>query len=230
MRELVIVCSGAAEGSGPDRLIGWQDNPLSEEGIRQARQAGKILRENGYRFDLAYTSILRRGIESLWEILAEMNLFWIKENKSWRLNGRYYGQLEGMSYEEIIRSYGEDQFERWLKSYQEWVPPVQLEDPGHPSHDPRYSDLIPEEMPLGENLLETFSRVYPHWDNKIAPMVRIGRKVLVVGHQNSIRAIMTMVEGLDADQVFDLEISPEYPLVYTLDSKMKFISKEVLKG
>lgn len=229
MIQLVVVCSGSTEEAKKETVVGWRDLPLSDEGRQEARQAGRILRAHGLTFDLSYTSVLKRAIETLWEILRETDLQWVKVNKSWRLNGRHYGMLEGMSFDEIAGQFGEQKLHNWLTGYDVQVPRVAEDDPRHPSHDPRYQDLIPEEIPSGETLLETFSRIYPHWDNKIAPMVKIGRRVLIVAHQNSIRGIMTMLEGLTPEDVFDLEIPQGMPIVYTLDDDMTCIRKEVLE-
>ncbi len=228
MNEIVLVCSGSTDETNENRLVGWKDIPLSLQGIAESREAGKLLREGGYVFDLAFTSVLTRGIQSLWYILDEMNLHWLKVNKNWRLNGRYYGQLEGMSESQIIEVYGAEQWKRWMNDYKAFVPKVEIEDPQHPSHDQRYYDLIPEELPQGENLVETFSRVFPHWENKIKPMVAIDRKVLVVGHHNSIRALMSMMENLPIEAVVEREITRGVPMIYTLNDDLTFLSSRKL--
>lgn len=228
MKEIVIVCSGSAARPGEDRLIGWQDRDLSEEGYLLARKAAEALLREGYTFDVAFTSVLRRAIQTLWEILARMDLYWIKENKNWRLNGRYYGKLEGMTHQEVVRAYGTEKFESWMRDYRAFVPCVPLEDPAHPSHDPRYWDLIPEEIPCGENLVETFSRVFPHWENKIAPAVEFGRKVLIVSHYNSTRALMSMIEGIPIEQIVQHPVRRGVPVVYRLHEDLRFESRKEL--
>ncbi len=228
MKEIVIVCSGSAANPGEDRLIGWQDRDLSEEGLGLAREAADALIREGYTFDMAFTSVLRRAIQTLWEILARMELHWIKENKNWRLNGRYYGKLEGMTHEEIARAYGTENLTAWLSDYRALVPCVALDDPEHPSHDPRYWGLIPDEIPCGENLVETFSRVFPYWENKIAPAVEIGRKVLVVSHYNSTRALISMIEGIPIEEIVQHPVRRGVPVVYQLDGEMRFGSRKEL--
>ena len=228
MKEIVLVCSGSTEESSKKRLVGWQDVRLSQTGLEEEYRAGAILKKHGYTFDLAFTSVLTRGIQSLWQILDAMDLHWVKVNKNWRLNGRFYGQLEGMSYQEIAETYGEDQLERWMNDYTAFVPKVEIDDPRHPSHDPRYGDLIPEEIPQGENLVETFSRVFPHWDNKIKPMIAIDRKVLVVAHHNSIRALMSMMEDTSIEEITNRPIIRGIPLVYRLDDELNVLSRAEL--
>ncbi len=228
MKEIVLVCSGTTEESSDKKLVGWQDVRLSKTGLEEEYRAGRILRNNGYTFDLAFTSVLTRGIQSLWQILDAMDLHWLKVNKNWRLNGRYYGQLEGMSYQQIAEVYGAEKLELWMNDYKAFVPTVEIDDPRHPSHDPRYGDLIPEEIPQGENLVETFSRVFPHWDNKIKPMIAIDRKVLVVGHHNSIRALMSMMEDTNIEEIISRPIIRGIPMVYRLDDELNFLSRAEL--
>lgn len=228
MKEIVLICSGSTEASVKDKMIGWQDAKLSKEGLEKAYQAGLLLKKHGYIFDLAYTSVLTRGIQTLWQVMQGLDLYWVKVNKNWRLNARYYGQLEGLSYDEVIEAYGQEKFDRWINDYQAFVPLTSLDDPGHPSKDLRYQDLIAEELPVGENLQETFSRVYPHWDNKIKPMVTINRRVLVVAHHNSIRALMSMIEDVAIQEVVERSIPRCEPIIYRLDEDMKFIDKRNL--
>lgn len=228
MKEIVLVCSGSTEESSKNKLVGWQDVRLSKAGLEEEYKAGIILKKNKYTFDLAFTSVLTRGVQSLWQILDAMDLHWVKTNKNWRLNGRYYGQLEGMNYQQIAEMYGEDKLKHWMNDYKAFVPMVELDDVRHPSNDPRYGDLIPEEIPQGENLIETFSRVFPHWDNKIKPMIAIDRKILVVGHHNSIRALMSMMEDAPVEEIINRPIIRGIPMVYRLDDDLNFISRSEL--
>lgn len=228
MKEMILVCSGTTDVSNQEKIVGWKDVKLSDKGRKDALQAGRLLKEAGYSFDLAYTSVLTRGIQTLWGVMEGLDLYWLKVNKNWRLNGRYYGKLEGLSYQEIIDQYGQEKFDRWMQDYLAFVPMVDYDDPTHPSHDPRYRDLIAEELPVGENLQETASRVYPHWDHKIRPMVAINRRVLVVAHHSSIRALMAMAEGLSIDDLVDRPITRARPLVYRFDDHMNFVECEQL--
>lgn len=228
MKQIVLVCSGSTDASAQHRLAGWQDVPLNEQGRQEEYHAGEVLKEHGYTFDLAYTSVLKRGIESLWQVLTAMDLHWLKVNKNWRLNGRYYGKLENMTQQEIAERYGDEELKRWMSDYAAYVPKLSFDDPRHPCHDPRYGDLIPEELPQGENLIETFSRVFPHWDNKIKPMLAIGRSILVVAHHNSTRALMSMIEDAPIEEIIERPVQRGVPLVYTLDDEMRFVSRTEL--
>lgn len=228
MKQIVLVCSGSTDASAEHRLVGWQDVRLNEQGRREEYHAGEILKAHGYTFDLAYTSVLTRGIESLWQVLTAMDLHWLKVNKNWRLNGRYYGKLENMTHQEIAEHYGDEELNRWMSDYTAYVPKVPLDDPRHPSHDPRYGDLIAEELPQGENLIETFSRVFPHWDNKIKPMLAIGRSILVVAHHNSMRALMSMIEDAPIEEIIARPVLRGIPVVYTLDEELRFSSRTEL--
>jgi len=194
---------------------------LSERGIVEAHEAGKTLKKEGYCFDVAFTSVLKRAIRTLWIVLDEMDLMWIPIHNSWRLNERHYGALQGLNKSEMAAKFGEEQVKIWRRSYD--VPPPALEksDPRWPGHDPRYRDLRPEEIPLTECLKDTVQRFLPYWHETIAPAIRSGKRVIIVAHGNSLRALVKYLDNISDEEIVGLNIPTGIPLVYELDDELK---------
>jgi 2,3-bisphosphoglycerate-dependent phosphoglycerate mutase len=221
MHKLVLVRHGESDWNRENRFTGWTDVDLSERGREEALQGARLLREGGFGFDLAYTSVLKRAIRTLWIILDEMDLMWLPVVRSWRLNERHYGALQGLNKAETAARFGEEQVKVWRRSYD--VPPPALEksDPRYPGHDPRYAGLKPEELPLTESLKDTVARFLPFWHDTLAPAVRGGRQVLVAAHGNSIRAMVKHLDGISDQDIVGVNIPTGIPLVYELDAELR---------
>src|SRR3982750_767314 len=179
MHKLVLIRHGESEWNKENRFTGWKDVDLSEKGVKEAHTAGKLLKQEGYTFDEAYTSVLKRAIRTLWIILDEMDLMWIPETKSWLLNERHYGALQGLNKAETAAQYGDKQVLVWRRSYSDPPPPLETDDPRFPGHDRRYADLAPEELPRAESLADTVARFLPYWHGTIVPDLRAGKRVLI---------------------------------------------------
>jgi 2,3-bisphosphoglycerate-dependent phosphoglycerate mutase len=221
MHRLVLLRHGESDWNRENRFTGWTDVDLSERGREEALQGARLLREGGFGFDLAYTSVLKRAIRTLWIILDEMDLMWLPVVRSWRLNERHYGALQGLNKAETAARFGEEQVKVWRRSYD--VPPPALEksDPRYPGHDPRYAGLKPEELPLTESLKDTVARFLPFWHDTLAPAVRGGRQVLVAAHGNSIRAMVKHLDGISDQDIVGVNIPTGIPLVYELDAELR---------
>jgi 2,3-bisphosphoglycerate-dependent phosphoglycerate mutase len=221
MYKVVLLRHGESVWNKENRFTGWTDVDLSEQGRIEARKAGETLRDQGYMFDIAYTSVLKRAIRTLWIAMDEMDLMWIPVVRSWRLNERHYGALQGLNKAETAAKYGDEQVLIWRRSYD--TPPGELEksDERHPSHDPRYKDLSPEELPDTECLKDTVERFVPYWENTIAPMVKSGKRVLIAAHGNSLRALVKYLDNISDDEIVGLNIPTGMPLVYELDDQLK---------
>ena len=208
-----------------NRFTGWSDVDLSEKGREEARDAGVVLKREGYTFDVAYTSVLKRAIRTLWIALDEMDLMWIPVHRSWRLNERHYGGLQGLNKAETAAQYGEDQVKIWRRSYD--IPPPMLapDDERFPGRDPRYRCLSPEELPLTECLKDTVARFLPLWHQTISPAVQGGQKVLIVAHGNSLRALVKYIDNISETDIVELNIPTGMPLVYELDETMKPLNR-----
>ncbi|OHV10910.1 2,3-diphosphoglycerate-dependent phosphoglycerate mutase [Kushneria phosphatilytica] len=220
MPHLVMVRHGQSEWNAKNLFTGWVDVPLSEQGIEEARNAGRHLRHAGYRFDIAYTSVLKRAIHTLHHALGELEQEWVDEIKSWRLNERHYGALQGLDKQATAEKYGEDQVHRWRRSYDVLPPLLEENDEQHPRFDPRYRDLDPRLLPAGENLKLTLERVMPFWQDHIAPDLRAGRTVLIAAHGNSLRALIKYLDGISDEDIPGLELPTGVPLVYELDDTL----------
>jgi 2,3-bisphosphoglycerate-dependent phosphoglycerate mutase len=221
VKKIVLVRHGESIWNKENRFTGWTDVDLSETGVKEAHEGGKALKKEGYVFDIAYTSVLKRAIRTLDIVLDEMNLMWIPVVKSWRLNERHYGALQGLNKAETATKFGEEQVKIWRRSYD--VPPPVLEktDERYPGKDPRYKDLKEKEVPLTECLKDTVARFLPFWNDTVAPAVKSGKRVLIAAHGNSIRALVKYLDNIPEAEIVELNIPTGIPLVYELDDKLK---------
>ncbi|MDO4787350.1 MAG: 2,3-diphosphoglycerate-dependent phosphoglycerate mutase [Fretibacterium sp.] len=221
MYEIALIRHGESAWNRENRFTGWTDVPLSEKGVEEARAAGWLLKEEGYAFDLAFTSVLKRAIKTLWLVLEEMDRMWIPVRHSWKLNERHYGGLQGLNKSETAARYGDEQVKIWRRSYDVLPPLLDKDDDRYPAKDPRYADLAPEQIPAGECLADTVARVVPYWREAIVPEIRAGRKVVVAAHGNSLRALVKYLDDISEKDILELNIPTGIPLVYTLDQDMK---------
>jgi 2,3-bisphosphoglycerate-dependent phosphoglycerate mutase len=220
MPKLVLLRHGESTWNKENRFTGWTDVDLSDRGREEAAEAGRLLREGGYQFDLAYTSVLKRAIRTLWAALDALDLLWIPVEKSWRLNERHYGALQGLNKAETSARHGEAQTKIWRRSYDIPPPPLTPEDPRHPSKDPRYRGLSPADLPLTESLKDTVARFLPYWHGTIAPAVASGQRVLIAAHGNSLRALVKYLDGISDQEIVELNIPTGIPLVYELNDDL----------
>ncbi|EHN58494.1 2,3-diphosphoglycerate-dependent phosphoglycerate mutase [Oenococcus kitaharae] len=235
MAKLVFIRHGQSEWNALNLFNGWVDTKLSEEGIRQAKEAGELLAEKGIEFDQAYTSVLTRAIQTLHITLEEIGQLWIPEEKSWRLNERHYGALQGLNKKASAEKWGDDQVHIWRRSY-DVLPPLQdsiqksitVDGRTYPALDRRYAELDPKTLPLGENLKVTLTRVMPFWEDKIAPDLRAGKNVIIAAHGNSLRALSKYIENISDADIMGLEIANGQPIVYDFDKDLKVTNKELL--
>ena len=223
MKKLVLLRHGESEWNRENRFTGWTDVDLNEKGVHEAIQAGRILKKEGYVFDIAYTSVLKRAIKTLWLVLEEMDLMWIPVYRSWRLNERHYGALQGLNKAEIAEQHGFDQVKIWRRSFDVPPPALTRNDPRFPGNDPRYADLSPEELPRTECLKDTIERFLPYAKENIAPMVKAGKRVLIAAHGNSLRALVKQLENISDDDIVGLNIPTGVPLVYELEDDFTLI-------
>ena len=221
MRKVVLLRHGESDWNRENRFTGWTDVDLSEKGRLEAKEAGEVLKADGYTFDQAYCSVLKRAIRTLWIVLDEMDLMWIPVERSWRLNERHYGALQGLNKAETAARFGEEQVKVWRRSYD--IPPPRLEptDPRFPGHDPRYKGLSPSELPLTECLKDTVARFLPYWHGTIAPAIKSAKQVLVAAHGNSMRALVKYLDEVSDRDIVGLNIPTGVPLVYELDGDLK---------
>jgi len=221
MYKVVLLRHGESKWNKENRFTGWTDVDLSEKGLLEAHSAGELLKNEGYTFDMAYTSVLKRAIRTLWITLDVMNLMWIPVVRSWRLNERHYGALQGLNKAETAAKYGDEQVFIWRRSYT--TPPDELaqNDERNPANDRRYNKLKPEEMPLTECLKDTVARVLPFWEKEIAPAVKSGKQILIAAHGNSIRALVKILDEVSDDDIAQVNIPTGVPLVYELDENLK---------
>ncbi|MFC1901065.1 2,3-diphosphoglycerate-dependent phosphoglycerate mutase [Chloroflexota bacterium] len=221
MVKIVLLRHGESIWNKENRFTGWTDNDLSGKGVAEAEKAGKLLKDQGYTFDVAYTSVLKRAIRTLWIVQDVMDLMWIPVYRSWRLNERYYGALQGLNKAETAKKYGEEQVLKWRRSYDIQPPAVEKTDERYPGNDPRYGDLDEKDIPLTESLKDTSARVLPFWHEEIIPALNAGKKVIVSAHGNSLRALVKHLDNVSDEDVVQLNIPTGVPLVYELDSSMK---------
>ena len=221
MKKIVLLRHGESLWNKENRFTGWADVELSEKGIEEAIKAGQKLKEEGYTFDLAYTSVLKRAINTLWYVLQEMDILWIPVLHSWRLNERHYGALQGLNKADTAKEYGEEQVHKWRRDSATYPPALKIEDERYPGHDPRYKDLAVEDIPLTENLNDTIKRVIPYWKEIIAPTILMDKKIIIAAHGNSIRALVKYLDNLSNEEVTELNIPTGIPLIYELDDDLK---------
>ncbi|MCL2010402.1 MAG: 2,3-diphosphoglycerate-dependent phosphoglycerate mutase [Synergistaceae bacterium] len=228
MYQVVFIRHGESEWNKENRFTGWTDVALSDKGVKEAMEAGKLLKKEGFVFDLAFTSVLKRAIKTLWLALEEMDLMWIPVVHSWRLNERHYGTLQGLNKAETAAQYGDEQVKIWRRSYD--VPPTLLDsdDERHPGKDPRYASLSPCELPGGECLADTVARAVPYWEDVIVPEIKAGKKVVVAAHGNSLRALVKYLDNISDKDILELNIPTGIPLLYELDADMKPLSHRYL--
>lgn len=221
MYKVVLLRHGESTWNKENRFTGWTDVDLSERGISEAKKSGKVLLESGYVFDIAYTSVLKRAIRTLWLALDEMDLMWIPVINSWRLNERHYGALQGLNKSEMAEKYGEKQVLIWRRSYDIRPPALEKSDERYPGFDPRYKDLNEKELPQSECLKDTVDRFLPYWHDTIAPAIKSGKKVLIAAHGNSLRALVKYLDNVSEEEIVSLNIPTGIPLVYELDKELK---------
>ena len=228
MAKLVLIRHGQSEWNLSNQFTGWHDVNLSEQGVEEAKNAGKKLKEAGILFDQAYTSVLTRAIKTLHYALEEADQLWIPEEKTWRLNERHYGALQGLNKKETAEKYGDEQVHIWRRSYDTLPPLLDADDPESAAQDRRYANLDPRIIPAGENLKVTLERVLPFWEDKIAPDLLAGKNVIIAAHGNSLRALTKYIENISDADIMDVEMATGEPVVYTFDDKLKVTNKEKL--
>jgi 2,3-bisphosphoglycerate-dependent phosphoglycerate mutase len=221
MVKLVLIRHGQSTWNLENRFTGWTDVDLSERGIQEGHEAAQALLDGGYTFDVAFTSVLKRAIRTLWILLDDMDLMWIPVQPSWRLNERHYGALQGLNKKDTAEKFGLDQVQMWRRSYDMPPDPLPQSDPRHPSHDARYANVPREFLPATESLKMTLERVLPYWHEAIAPALRQRQRVLISAHGNSLRALVKHLDNISDDQIIELNIPTGIPLVYELDDNLK---------
>jgi 2,3-bisphosphoglycerate-dependent phosphoglycerate mutase len=221
MYTIVLLRHGESAWNLDNRFTGWTDVDLTPKGIEEAGESGRLLLEAGYTFDVAYTSVLKRAIRTLWIVLDRMDLMWIPVHRSWRLNERHYGALQGLNKAETAAQHGEAQVKLWRRSYDVPPPALTEDDPRHPGRDRRYAALTAAELPLTESLKHTVARFLPYWHETIAPSVRDGKRVLIAAHGNSLRALVKYLDNISEQDIVELNIPTGVPLVYELDADLK---------
>jgi len=221
MHKLVLLRHGESVWNRENRFTGWTDVDLSEQGLKEAHDAGSLLRQAGFAFDLAFTSVLKRAIRTLWVVLDDMDRMWIPVHNSWRLNERHYGALQGLNKAEMAARFGDEQILTWRRSYDVRPPALEPSDERWPGRDPRYKELGPGELPATECLKDTVARFLPYWSATIAPAVKSGRQVIVAAHGNSIRALVKYLDQVSDQDIVGLNIPTGTPLVYELDADLK---------
>ena len=220
MHKLVLLRHGESQWNKENLFTGWTDVELSEKGIEEAKEAGAILAEHDYKFDFAFVSLLKRALQTLWYSLDVMDQLWIPWEKSWRLNERHYGGLQGLNKKEMAEKYGDEQVHQWRRSYSIKPPQLEKGDKRWPGNERKYHNLLAEELPLGESLEETVDRFLPYWKEMIAPTLQAGRQVIIAAHGNSLRALVKHLQQISDDEISSVEIPTGKPLVYELDDNL----------
>lgn len=228
MYKLGLVRHGQSTWNLENRFTGWTDVGLTDLGRQEAHEAGKLLSEGRYVFDVAYTSVLRRAIQTLWIVLEEMNLEWIPVTNAWQLNERHYGALQGLNKAETAQKFGEAQVKIWRRSYDVPPPALDWDDERHPRFDPRYASLTPEQLPAAESLKMTLERVLPYWHSTLSPMIKSGKRLIIGAHGNSIRALVKYLDSISDAEITELNIPTGLPLVYELDEGLRPIKSYYL--
>ena len=228
MYKLVLVRHGQSTWNLENRFTGWTDVDLTDQGIAEAREAGRLLREGTYEFDVAYTSVLKRAIKTLWLALEEMDREWLPVIRAWQLNERHYGDLQGLNKAETAEKFGDEQVHIWRRSYDTPPPPLDMDDERHPRFDRRYADLTPEQLPATESLKITLERVLPYWHEEIAPAIKSGKRLLIAAHGNSLRAMVKYLDNISDEEIPGLNIPTGVPLIYELGADLKPIKSYYL--
>ena len=221
MKKLVLLRHGESVWNRENRFTGWSDVDLSEKGVQEAIKAGQVLKDEGYTFDVAFSSVLKRSIKTLWYVLDELDLLWIPVQRSWRLNERHYGALQGLNKAETAKKYGDEQVHKWRRDSAVYPPALEKNDERYAGLDIKYKDLKEDEIPLTENLNDTIKRVIPYWNEVIASTIRLNKKVIIAAHGNSLRALVKYLDNLSNEEVTNLNIPTGTPLVYELDDDLK---------
>lgn len=221
MYKVVLIRHGESDWNKENRFTGWTDVDLSERGRLEAEQAGAALKAEGFTFDIAYTSVLKRAIRTLWIVQEALDLLWIPVEHSWRLNERHYGALQGLNKAETAAQYGDEQVRIWRRSYDIQPPALDKNDERFPGHDPRYQDLDPAQLPTTESLKDTVARMLPYWQERIAPTIQAGKRVVIAAHGNSLRALVKHLDQMSEDEIIKLNIPTGIPLVYELDEGLR---------
>lgn len=221
MIKLVLLRHGESTWNKENLYTGWTDVDLSEKGLAEAHEAGRLMKAEGLTFDLAYTSVLKRAIRTLWIALDEMDLMWLPVINTWRLNERHYGALQGLNKAQTAEQYGEKQVKLWRRSYDVPPPSLTRDDPRWPGHDPRYADVTPDELPLAECLKDTVARFMPWWEQAAVPTLKAGKRVIIAAHGNSLRALVKYLDNISDDDIVELNIPTGVPLIYELDDELK---------
>jgi 2,3-bisphosphoglycerate-dependent phosphoglycerate mutase len=219
--KLVLIRHGESTWNKENRFTGWTDVDLTEQGVQEAKKAGQLLKESGYTFDYAFTSVLKRAIRTLWLALDEMDLLWLPVERSWRLNERHYGALQGLNKAETAAQYGDEQVLIWRRSYATPPPPLEKTDPRYPGNDRRYANIDEKDIPLTECLKDTVARFLPYWHERIVPTIQSGQRVIVAAHGNSIRALVKYLDNISDEEIVELNIPTGIPLVYEFDQNLK---------
>ena len=228
MHKLILLRHGESTWNKENLFTGWTDVDLSQQGKVEALNAGKILKAEGFTFDIAFTSVLKRAIRTLWIVRDELDLLWIPVEKSWRLNERHYGALQGLNKTEVAKKFGDEQVHIWRRSYNVMPPALEKSDTRHPSQDPRYKDV--ENLPATEALKQTEDRMLPYWEQSIVPNIHAGKKVIIAAHGNSLRALVKHLDGISEEAIMTLDIPTGIPLLYELDENLKPITHRYLRN
>lgn len=228
MYKLVIIRHGESTWNKENRFTGWTDVDLSEKGVEEAIEAGQVLKKDGYAFDMVYTSVLKRAIKTANTVLEQLDQLWLPVERSWRLNERHYGALQGLNKSETAAKFGDDQVKIWRRSYDVPPPALTADDERFPGKDPRYANLTPEELPLTECLKDTVARFLPYWHETIAPVIKTGKRVIIAAHGNSLRALVKYLDNVSEKDILELNIPTAMPLVYELDADLKPIKSYYL--
>jgi 2,3-bisphosphoglycerate-dependent phosphoglycerate mutase len=223
MYKIVLIRHGESVWNKENLYTGWTDVDLSEKGLQEAKEAGVLLKEQGYNFDLVYTSVLKRAIRTTWIVLDQMDLMWIPVKHDWRLNERHYGALQGLNKAQTAQEFGDQQVKIWRRSYDVPPPVLTVDDPRYPGSDPRYKTLTKEQLPLTECLKDTVARVLPCWHDVIAPSIRAGKQILIAAHGNSLRALVKYLQNIPDDEIVELNIPTGIPLVQELNDDLKSV-------
>lgn len=229
MLKLVLLRHGESVWNKENRFTGWTDVPLSEQGVKEAIEAGKVLKENNFKFKIAYTSYLTRAIKTLWLVLEEMDMMYIPELKTWRLNEKHYGMLQGLNKAETAEKYGDDQVLQWRRSFDTPPPPMEEDDERNSKYDPRYSDLNDKDIPRTESLKEVVERMVPYWESDISETLKREKEILVAAHGNSLRAVVMYLKGMSEEEILKFNIPTGIPYVFEFDDNLK-LQKDYFLG